>query len=231
MTGQGDIPPEMQTALRRMLLYAEFDHAGSVAEMNARGNAKSREMNAWGATRLGHMAMQRMDAVQDVFNTNLTAGIYGGTATGLTTRSGASGPYSVWLTPVYSYTKHDAKNNGFSDTDGYFAGVSFGVAKQFEIGTLGIGGHYLTGNEEGGGYDVDSDTFGLTAGYRSNPLLNGAFSPWLQANFSYAYTDFDQKRKASDGRYKASVDQHAIRQTQAGVHPKILAQEIGRAHV
>ncbi len=168
----------------------------------------------WAATQLGGLALTNMDlgqgaiggvldklsnqegpeAISALDSDQNTAALAAAPAAG--EGVGPARDWAIWLTPLARFDRLNAKSASFDDLDGTSTGISAGLARRMDFGTLAFGGFFLNGELEGGNTDLDSTTFGLLAAWRSKALAGeAAFSPWLQIDLGYAYTSYDQERE------------------------------------
>ena len=183
--------------------YSRLDESTSQGEFD---NA-TRGLTPWAATQFGNLAVQNFDLIGASFGKYLAAAsknsrtlLPGANDSDDASDAPASGyqplssNWQAWLTPLYRYEKIDAKDSNAADIDGSSYGFAVGAARSFEGGTLGFSANFLHGDLSGGGSDIDSDTWAFMTGFRTIPLFDGAFAPWLQLHAGYAYTDYDLKR-------------------------------------
>lgn len=130
-----------------------------------------------------------------------------------TTASGGSSGWELFISPMARYDSFDTSSSSDVDVDGASVGFSAGAVKRFANATSILAGHFVHGRLTGSDYEADSNTFGLTAGIRTNELaLGGIFHPFVQGAAGYSYTSIDQERKDMFGSlHTAETDQHALR--------------------
>lgn len=222
-------------ANRAWLLAADnLDHPLNTAytlldlsRSNSEISKKARGLTPWGATGLGRQAVARMDMAQMALSGVLRpeSGLRpparepddaqlqaSESPESFVTASGPAPLWRAWATQLARYDTYDAKSSVAGDTDGWSAGATGGFARTFENGTFALGLHFIHGRQTGSGYEAESDTFGIMAGFRTTPLLSGAFRPWAELIAGYAYSDIEQRRDDIFGdRHDSDLDQHTVR--------------------
>ena len=191
-----------------VLAYTAMDMATSQGDMDA----MARSLTGSEPMRLPFQALQNMDQAAKALTDALAA----------TARKGVAAPgggeysgerlWSAWLTPLTRFDSYDAGSSDFEDADGAYFGVSAGAARHLNGGALGFAAHFIHGDLNNGS-DFTSNTVGLNAAFRTDPLeVSASFTPWLEIGLGYAYSDIDQDRDDFFGvSHDSDFDQHAFR--------------------
>lgn len=125
-----------------------------------------------------------------------------------------------WAEPFAKQASRDSENTFYSSLDWRFGGASIGAAMPVGNVVLGLSGWGAAGKIDGGGFDADSESFGVNAGIGGFLHRTSDLRPWASVQIGWNRTRFDQTREDCFGASHSSspkVDVYSAATTLGGV--------------
>ena len=194
------------------LAFTNVDNQPTIEAMRRAASRLNRNFSTQATASAMAMQIQTMRRANSLFSGKLAA----------STLAPASGDEpartAVWAQPFYRYGKMDGDRDNSAITE-RVTGASFGGTQSYGPWVVGLGGHAMHSDFDGGsGYNANVTGFGVNAGIGRAFNCGRYFAPFVELSIGFSHFAIDQVRTAdmpasippTTGRAKYQSDPNMI---------------------